>query len=245
MKLSPYQSVIEPAYQVILHDIALRQVRPDYAFNFIHWRPAHVHPREQPYPTIPLPVTEYPISQQITQFVAKEKMFKLVAFQATFHESVTSITPDMISLIMDTGVSMSISPFITDFISPIRPTQHITIIKGIASGLNVAGVGDMAYTFLNDNGVEQTITLKNRLYLPQSAIRRVCLRQIGTITGHQEDGLYAQHSDCKLIVEGQVTTLKYDTLSQLLVLFTTPGITGYLTFANTVCVPTESNSITS
>jgi len=161
-------------------------------------------------------------------------MVKLAAFQATFHESVTSITPDMISLIMDTGASISISPFITDFISPIRPAQHITI-KGIASGLNVAGMGNLAYTFLNDNGVEQTITLKNSLYVPQSAVRLVCPWQIGTITGHQEDGLYAQHSACKLIVEGQVTTLKYDNLSQLLILFTTPGITSNLLLP-TLCV---------
>jgi hypothetical protein len=169
-------------------------------------------------------------------------MVKLAAFQATFHESIILMSPVMAPLIMDTGASISISPFITDFISPIRPAQHITI-KGIASGLNVAGMGNLAYTFLNDNGVEQTITLKNSLYVPQSAVRLVCPWQIGTITGHQEDGLYAQHSACKLIVEGQVTTLKYDTLSQLPVLFTTPGITSYLTFANTMCAPTESNSI--
>jgi hypothetical protein len=138
MHLSPYQTAIEVAYQALLHDIALRSTRPEYAFNFIRRRPAHVLPRERPHPTIPIPVKEYDPMESVTPFAAKEKMVQLAAFQSTFHGSVTPFSLDMVPLILDTGASVSISPCRTDFISPIRPAQHITI-KGTVSGLNVAG----------------------------------------------------------------------------------------------------------
>jgi hypothetical protein len=246
MHLSPYQTAIEVAYQALLHDIALRSTRPEYAFNFIQRRPAHVLPRQRPHPTIPIPVKEYDPMESVTPFAAKEKMVQLAAFQSTFHGSVTPFSLDIVPLILDTGASVSISPCRTDFISPIRPAQHITI-KGVASGLNVAGTGNMAYTFINDAGDTQTITLKNSLYVPQSALRLICPRQIGASTGHHADGLYATAARSHLIVEGQLTTLAYDHLSQLPVLFTKPGITTYLNFVENLHAfhnaPSSTNSL--
>jgi len=241
MHLSPYQTAIKVAYQALLHDIALCSTRPEYAFNFIWRRPAHVLPRERPHPTIPIPVKEYDPMESVTPFAAKEKMVQLAAFQSTFHGSITPFSSDMVPLILDTGASVSISPCRTDFISPIRPAQHITI-KGIASGLNVAGIGNMAYTFINDAGDTQTITLKNSLYVPQSAVHLICPRQIGASTGHHADGLYATATRSHLIVEGQLTTLAYDHLSQLPVLFTKPGITTYLNFVETLHVNSPAST---
>ena len=170
-------------------------------------------------------------------------MVKLAAFQVTFHGTYTPMSPDMVPLILDTGASVSISPVRTDFITPLKPAQHITI-KGIASGLQVAGIGDVAYTFVNDAGKAQTITLQNCLYVPQSVVRLICPRQIGAVTGYQEDGLYATQSSCRLIVEGKVTTLAYDTISNLPFLFTKPGIRSYLHYiASQGTPPTAATSV--
>jgi hypothetical protein len=64
----------------------------------------------------------------------------------------------MVPIILDTGASISISPYSTDFIGEIKPVQNITL-KGIASGLTVTGIGTIQYTFQNDSNEHQQITL--------------------------------------------------------------------------------------
>jgi hypothetical protein len=78
-------------------------------------------------------------------------MVLLAAFEATYHDAKTPLTPDMVPLIIDTGARISLSPHKMDFISPIQPVQRISI-KGIASGLAVEGIGDLCYSFHNDSG---------------------------------------------------------------------------------------------
>ena len=206
MKLSPYEISIEQAYDALLHEMHLRHDRPDFAFNFIRRRPHHVIPRNQPHHTPPRPVREYEPTCPLTPFLAKEKLVQLAAFEATSHDSITPMTPDMVPLILDTGASVSITPFLSDFITPLQPVQHVTI-KGIASGLKAEGIGDVSYTFMNDSGMEQTLVLQNCLYVPQCVVRLICPRQIGATTGDPDDGFYASHQKSVLIVNGHHTTV--------------------------------------
>jgi hypothetical protein len=80
-------------------------------------------------------------------------MIQLAAFEATYHDSLTPMTP-MTPGTFDTGGSVSFSPFKSDFVTPIKPVQKVTI-KGIAAGLTVHGIGDLQYTFCNDDGMVQ------------------------------------------------------------------------------------------
>jgi hypothetical protein len=114
--------------------------------------------------------------------------------------------PDTVPLIFDTGASISITPYPTDFISPICPVQYLQI-KGILSGLYVHGIGDVSYTFTNNNNVQQTMIIRNCLCIPQCVVQLICPQQIGAETVHPKDGLYAQHDNATLIVAGQETTL--------------------------------------
>jgi hypothetical protein len=104
----------------------------------------------------------------------KEKMVQLAAFEATYHYSITPMISDMVPLIINTGASISLNPHKSDFTTLIRPVQHITI-KGIALGLTVKGVGDLSYTYHNDNGEEQTMILRNCLYVPQCVVQLICI----------------------------------------------------------------------
>jgi hypothetical protein len=88
------------------------------------------------------------------------------------------------------------------------------------------------------------LTLKNCLYAPQSAVRLICPRQIGATTGCANDGLYSMQERFHLIVNGQTTTIHYDTLSQLPVLFSKPGITSYTAFTKVLLHTTNPNSHT-
>lgn len=138
----------------------------------------------------------------------------LAAFEATHHDSITPLTPDMVPLILDTGVSIFLSPCKTDFISPIHPVQNIQI-KGITSGLTVEGMGDLSYTFCNDNGDLQTMVLRDCLYDPQCVVCLIFPCQIGAEIQNPRDGFNAMHINPVLTVNGQSTTLKYDYLSNL------------------------------
>jgi hypothetical protein len=231
MKLSDHQINIDRAYQSLLSHRAIATTRPAaLAFNFIHRRPAHVLPRERAHVLPPLPVTEWEPTTTMLLSQAKEKMVQLAAFQSTYHDSLTPMTPDMIPLIFDSGASVSISPCQSDFVTPLREVQHITI-KGVASGLQARGISDLSYSFVNDAGQTQILLLRNCLYVPDCAVRLICPREIGAVTGNSADGLYATHLGTLLVVNGQPTTVKYDNLSQLPILFTKPGITTYLQFA--------------
>jgi hypothetical protein len=119
MKLSQYQVDIERAYQTLLHEAHIRQHRPVNSFNLIHHRPHLVLPRNQQHPTIPLPAVSFPPQSEVTPFQAREKFVQLATFQATYHDSITPMTPDIVPHILDTGASISISPYPTDFITPI------------------------------------------------------------------------------------------------------------------------------
>jgi hypothetical protein len=107
--------------------------------------------------------------------------------------------------------------------------QHVTI-KGIASGLTVQGVGDVSYNFHNNAGEEKSLTLRNYLYVPQWVVRLICPRQIGAETGTAADGFNARHENPILTVNGKPTTIRYESLSNLPILFTTPGIRSYHTY---------------
>jgi hypothetical protein len=125
----------------------------------------------------------------------------------------------MVPVIIDTGASISISPYATDFVDEIRPVQNVTL-KGIASGLNIAGIGTIQYRFTNDATETQTITLEHCLHVPQCTVRLLCPPQIGVTTSNTATSPI-------FTVNGKITTLQYDTTSNLPLLFTSPGITNF------------------
>ncbi len=87
-------------------------------------------------------------------------------------------------------------------------------------------------TYLNklwvqrDDGELQTLHLHDCLYVPSCSVRLLCPRQIGDTTKHCGDGFNASKNPI-LTVHGKKTTLQYDNLSKLPLLFTAPGITSY------------------
>lgn len=159
----------------------------------------------------------------------KLHLLNLAAFEATYHDAYTPMSPDMHPLVIDTGASITVTPHTTDFISPIRPVQQVEI-KGIASGLKVAGIGTAIYQFYNDTGEVQVLQLENCLYVPQCTTRLLCPRQIGHMTGNVDDGFFAKTNSSVLYVAGKPTTIRYDTTSNLPILYTTPGISSFYRF---------------
>jgi hypothetical protein len=152
MKLATYMIEIERAYQILMHDMTMSCQRSQYSFDYTPRRPGHILPRERPHSRPPQFVPSYNPDDDQVPFSSKEKLVHLHALQTTYHDKVTPLRPDMVPVIIDTGASISISPFNTDFIGQIHPVKNVTL-KGIASGLQVAGIGTIQYRFLNDKNI--------------------------------------------------------------------------------------------
>jgi hypothetical protein len=159
----------------------------------------------------------------------KRKLLLLSAFEATYHGNLTPISPDMVPLVIDTGASISITPYKTDFTNEIKPTQSVQI-KGIASGLNVMGYGPVQYSFYNDSGLLQTLHIKHCLYVPHCTTRLLCPRQLSSYTKIPSDGFFAGGTHGTLTYEGKTTTIQYDALSALPILYTASGIKSFQHF---------------
>ncbi len=149
MKLSPYIESIEWAYQNLVLEVNLAFSHHEYSFTYQPRRPAHVLPRELSHQRPPQFAPNYNPSASEPLFASKEKLVLLVAVQASYHDLITPLTPDILPVIVDSGASISISPYDMDFIGKIHPVQNITL-KGIVSGLKVVGIGTLQYCFLNN-----------------------------------------------------------------------------------------------
>jgi len=71
-----------------------------------------------------------------TLFQNKERLLQLAAMEATYQDSKTPISPEMVTLVIDTGASVTVMPYITYVVMPIRPVQAVEI-NGIVVGLEV------------------------------------------------------------------------------------------------------------
>jgi len=88
----------------------------------------------------------------------------LQALQAAFEIDTPSITSDDVMICLDSGCSIAITNDVLDFQGPLRRTQHATL-NGIASGLMIAGIGQLQWTFLDVDGVKVKVPLLG-LYVP-------------------------------------------------------------------------------
>jgi hypothetical protein len=199
MKLAPYIEHIERAYQSLIFDTSLPKYQDIPSFNYTPRRPAHILPCERQHRTPPHLAPNFNPTTSNIPFSNKERLVLLAAFEASYQDTITLLTPDMVPIIIDLGASVSISPYSMDFVGPIHPVQNINL-QGIASGLQVAGIGTIQYKFRNDADKEQTLLVQRCLHVPQRSVRLLCPQQIGVMTGFPNDGFHATSAKPTLIV---------------------------------------------
>ena len=73
-------------------------------------------------------------------------------------------------MIWDSGASFSLSPYKEDFVGPIKPAPIGLTIRGIAKGLVIAGVGHVAWTFEDEDGMLRTFKVP-AYFVPKASIR--------------------------------------------------------------------------
>ncbi len=132
----------------------------------------------------------------------------------------------MVPLIIHTGASVTVTPYITDFVGSITLVQAVKI-QGIAKGLQVRGTGTIAYRYHNDDGKLMTLTIPQCLYIPQCTACLLCPRQIASLSSNPMNGFYMQQDTSTLYFQGKSKTMWYDTTSGFPILFTTQGISSF------------------
>jgi hypothetical protein len=224
MKLSEHLIALERAFNALISSIDHLDSNPRSPYNQRRVRTDIPRNREKP-TVLTIPTHLEPLTHS-SSTENQLLLIKVAAFEATYHDSLTPISPDMVPLVIDTGASITVTPYLTDFIGPIKPIQAIEI-KGIASGLQVRGIGTVSYSFHNDAGNLQTITLSDCLYVPQCTAHLLCPHQIGTATKCKTDGFFSHTNATTLYANGARTTIQYDTTANLPLLFIAPGISSF------------------
>lgn len=72
------------------------------------------------------------------------------------------LTPDDRAFIIDPGASIMITSCLTDFNSHPQPVTS-TVLKGIASGFTIEGLGLAVYSFIADDCKREDLQLANIL----------------------------------------------------------------------------------
>lgn len=172
----------------------------------------------------PVLVAHYPPAT--TGPVTPVSLPDLAAFQTTMDrtQAMTSVIP----LIFDTGASVTVTHCIDDFIAPPRPVQHTTL-QGIASGLQVHGVGTVTYTVMDDNKAPVTITI-GTLYVPGCPSRIICPRQLLAHTADPTANLTVTATAVVLSFRATHISIPYRGPHCLPILRTAPAIVSYQAF---------------
>ena len=144
-----------------------------------------------------------------------------LAENATRLNRSTSPGSEVLNLIIDSGASVSLTPHESDFVGPIRPIHHTTLL-GIAGGCDIEGAGTVQYRIpMSDNEDDFILTIRDVLYVPACPSRLLCPRQIhsqSSITGPTHASFVTDSEGATLIHEGVALRFPYDARTKLPIL---------------------------
>ena len=150
-------------------------LQPDYATFLDKYCNMHKHYLDA---TIQrLNVIAPPAQESFTCFKALEE--DLFAHSEYYLDE--KITP----IVFDSGCSIAVTPYMHDFVGPIRPSTRS--INSISSSASVEGEGEVLWNFVDDYGVTQQVRVnaflvlasKVRLFSPQAHLQQY---QAGSFT---------------------------------------------------------------
>ena len=144
------------------------------------------------------------------------------------------LSSDEVIMVIDSGASISITNQKSDFTGSISEVADLEL-KGIASGLNIQGVGSAVYHFLDDSGVPFEIEIPEVLYVPDCPVRLLCPQQIARCGPHRgHDGFFIGGEDTMFFYGNHCMTISYHPTNNLPMVSTAPGFENFSAFCEVV-----------
>jgi hypothetical protein len=167
----------------------------------------------------------------------------LFALHFDFAEGTTPITSDDMLVILDSGCTCAITFDKSDFIRPMHPVQDVELM-GISSGLEVTGIGQVIWTFLDENQHRVQIPL-TCLYVPEATTRLLPPQQLSERNeASTTNGSWIGYRGSALVFhEGNCIKFSYHEGSNLPVAKLAPGITKLKAFTNTIEQSSSNDSL--
>jgi hypothetical protein len=165
----------------------------------------------------------------------------LTALHSDYSEGTAPLTSDDLLVVLDSGCTCAITFDRSDFVGPIRPFQNVEL-QGISSGLQVTGVGQVVWTFLDEFGERTTVQL-TCLYVPDATTRLLPPQQLSASdTASKANGSWIGFGkDAFIFYEGKCIKFPYRDGSNLPAAKLAPGISKFKAF-QAVCAPVSSPS---
>ena len=69
-------------------------------------------------------------------------------------------------VIVDTGATITITPFLTNFMTPLTTTEG-AVLQGLTKGISIKGSGHVHWCLTSDDGTNMTLTIP-AFYVPQA-----------------------------------------------------------------------------
>jgi hypothetical protein len=165
-------------------------------------------------------------ADQIEPLENKEMLALLYSLNTPRTSSIYHFDTDTESICIDTGASACLSPKKNNFVS-LKEINNLKI-NGIASGLQVGGIGTLKWSIRDDNNNEIDLYIKDALYVPSAPMGLLCPQQIAQQTQNPGDGFLASGTHGVLTFAGYKRTIKYDSRSRLPILHTIEGASAYI-----------------
>ena len=134
----------------------------------------------------------------------------LSAMNASHNGAFNPITSDDSVVILDSGCSIAITPDLSDFIDGTYAVQE-NQISGIGSGLNSLGIGEVNWTFIDNDNKPVTMKL-TCLHVPDIPCRLLPPQQIAQQGNSKlpEGAWLGKNSSAKVFYDGHVINFPYD-----------------------------------
>lgn len=91
--------------------------------------------------------------------------------QAKHMNEVLPHLEDTVEILWDTGATSSVGNHQSDFVGPIEPSIHAKVMKGIAKGLKIEGIGKISYQVVSDTG--KTFIIESPAFYVPDANRKI------------------------------------------------------------------------
>jgi hypothetical protein len=122
MKLSDHLLELKCAFEALLQT-SCDDLQPQPVSIYHGGRVRPDLPISRPRSTIPIIAPTFDPYSHCSTAENQLMLSKLAAFEVTYHDMITPISPDMAPIIIDSGASVTISPYLTDFLSWLHPVQ--------------------------------------------------------------------------------------------------------------------------